>query len=116
MQEHIYLGHAMTANLTDDRDIARSKRAICIRANMLSRKFCYCSSEIKSLLFKSYRGNIYCGHLWADYSEYHFVKMMVLYNNAFRILFRFDEYCSASAMFGNLRTPSYGEITRMNIY
>ena len=33
--------------------------------------FSYCYSEIKSLLFKSHFGKIYCGHLGADYSEYH---------------------------------------------
>ena len=70
----------MTPNLTDDRDIARSKRAICIIANMLLIKFCYCSSEIKHC------GNIYCEHFWADYPEYHPMKIMVLYNNAFRII------------------------------
>ena len=96
--------------------MARSNRAICIRANMMSIKFCYCPSEIKSLRFKSYCGNIYCRHLWADYSEYHSVKMVVLYNNVFRILFRFDKYCSASAMFGNLRTPYYGKIMMSIIY
>ena len=33
---HVYLGYVIIPNLTDDRDIARSKRAICITANMLS--------------------------------------------------------------------------------
>ena len=33
--EYVYLGHVITPNLNDNLDIARKKRAICIRANML---------------------------------------------------------------------------------
>ena len=75
-----------------------------------------CSSALTKSTLNKHCGNIYCGHLWAEYSEYHSVKMMVLYNNAFRILFRFHKILQRySAIFGDLRTPSYVEIVRISI-
>ena len=35
VDEYVYLGHVITPSLNDDKDISRSKRAICVRANML---------------------------------------------------------------------------------
>ena len=76
--EYVYLGHVITPNLNDNLDIARKKRAICIRANMLSRKFFKCTPNIKALLFKSYCSNVYCEHLLANYAQYHLAKLSVL--------------------------------------
>ena len=76
--EYVYLSHVITPNLNDNLDIARKKRAICIRANMLSRKFFKCTPNIKALLFKSYCSNVYCVHLWANYAQYHLAKLSVL--------------------------------------
>ena len=114
--EYVYLGDVITPNLNDNLVIARKKRAICIRANMLSRNLFKCTPNIKALLFKSYCSNVYCVHLWANYAQYHLAKLRVCYNNAFRKLFHFDRYCSASMMFVNLSTPSFGEIMRSSIY
>ena len=49
---YVYLGHLITCDLTDDADILRQRRLLCIRANMLARCFSVCSSEIKDHLFK----------------------------------------------------------------
>ena len=118
IHEYVYLGHVITPNFNDNLDIARKKRAICIRANTLSRNFFKCTPNIKALLFKLYCSNVYCAHLWANYAHYHLAKLRVCYNHAFRKLFHFDRYCSASMMFVNLLTPSlnFGEIMRSNIY
>ena len=43
------------------------------------------------------------------------ITKMKSYNNAFRRMFHFDRYCSASGMFVNLDTPSFGEIIRISI-
>ena len=87
MQEHVYSGHVITPNLTDDRDIARSKRAICIRANKLS-SFVIVPRRLShylNLTVVTFTVDI-CGPIIQNIT----VKMMVLYNNAFLILFRFD--------------------------
>ena len=76
--EYVYLGHVITPNLNDNLDIDRKKRAICIRANMLSRNCFKCTPNIKALLFKSYCSNVYCAHLWANYAQYHLAKLSVL--------------------------------------
>ena len=56
----VNLDHVITPNLNDNLDIARMKRAICIRANMPSRKCFKCTPNFKALLFKSYCSNSYC--------------------------------------------------------
>ena len=43
-----YLGHIIRNNLTDEDDIARQKRCIYAKANVLTRKFHLCSSAIKT--------------------------------------------------------------------
>ena len=108
--EYLYLGYVIVPSLDDDRDIERNMRSICIRANMLSRQFSLCSHSGKILLFKAYCGNMYCAHLWVDYSIKSITKMKICYNNAFRRMFHLDRFCSASGMFANFYTPSFGEI------
>ena len=81
-------------------------RSICIRANMLSRQFSLCSHSV----FKAYCGNMYCAHLWVDYTMKSITKMKICYNNAFRRMFHLDRFCSASGMFANFYTASFGEI------
>ena len=76
--EYVYLGHVITPNLNDNLDIACKKRAICIRANMLSWKCFKMTPNIKALLFKWYCSNVYCVHLWANYAQYHIAKFSVL--------------------------------------
>ena len=45
------------------------------------------------------------------YAQYHYMNLIVCYNNAFRRLFGFEKYCSASGrMFANLTAASFGEI------
>ena len=49
-----YLGHIINNNLTDDDDIARHKICFYAHANLLARKFRFCSSSMKNVLFHSY--------------------------------------------------------------
>jgi hypothetical protein len=39
VDEFVYLGHVITNDLCDDRDIMRKYRSTCVRANILKRKF-----------------------------------------------------------------------------
>ena len=116
VDEYVYLGHVIIQSLNDDNDISRNKRAICVRANMLLRAFCKCTPDVKTIIFNSYCGTVYCAHLWAAYAQDHYTNMIVCYNNAFRRIFGFEKYCSASGMFANLTAASFGEIVRRVIY
>ena len=43
-------------------------------------------------------------------------KMKICYNNAFSRMFHLDRFCSASGMFANFYTASFGEIVKINKY
>ena len=69
-----YLGHIINNNLTDDDDIARQKRCFYAHANVLARKFRFCSSVIKNVLFHSYCGTMYTSSLSCKFKKTKFVK------------------------------------------
>jgi len=50
-------------------DMKRQLRQFYATANMLIRKFSFCSDDVKVFLFKSYCTNIYCTQFWYDSSE-----------------------------------------------
>ncbi|KAL0860042.1 hypothetical protein ABMA27_010357 [Loxostege sticticalis] len=63
-----YLGHVITADLRDDCDIGRERRALAVRVNMLARRFARCSFEVKISLFKSYCQSFYTSGLFCSAS------------------------------------------------
>ncbi|XP_063386904.1 uncharacterized protein LOC134672885 [Cydia fagiglandana] len=99
VQSFKYLGHIVTADLKDDVDMERERRALCVRANMLARRFARCSSDVKITLFKAYCTSLYTCGLWADYTQRAYNALRVQYNNAFRAVLGLPRYCSASGMF-----------------
>jgi hypothetical protein len=60
VDEFVYLGHVITNDLCDDRDIMRKYRSTCVRANVLRRKFSMCSNDVKLFLFCGDCTHIYC--------------------------------------------------------
>lgn len=62
-----YLGHIITEHMTDDDDIERQRLLMYMRANILLRKFSFCSDEVKVSLFKAYCTTFYTAHLWCNY-------------------------------------------------
>ncbi len=69
-----YLGHIINNNLTDDADIARQKIYFYAHANVLARKFRFCCSGIKNVLFHSYCGTMYTSSLWYKFKKTKFEK------------------------------------------
>lgn len=63
-----YLGHILTDNLRDDADIERERKSLCVRANMLPRRFAGRSSTVKMTLFKAYCTFFHTGSLWVRYT------------------------------------------------
>ncbi|XP_063547124.1 uncharacterized protein LOC134754720 [Cydia strobilella] len=112
VQKFKYLGHWVTENMSDNDDIERERRALCVRSNMLARRFARCSNEVKLTLFKAYCQTFYTCNLWVSFTQRAYNALRVQYNNAFRVLFGLPRYCSASTMFAEAHTDSFDAIVR----
>lgn len=115
VQQFKYLGHILTENLKDDKDIERERRALAVRCNMLARKFGSCSKEVKVTLFRAYCQNFYTSHLWTNFTRRAINTLRVQYNDAFRILMRLPRWCSASCMFAEARVPDFFAVIRSRV-
>ena len=62
-----YLGHYISDDLSDDRDINRQQCKLYGQANTLLRRFSKCSSDVKVSLFKAFCTPLYTSHLWCNY-------------------------------------------------
>ncbi|XP_045541848.1 uncharacterized protein LOC123723308 [Papilio machaon] len=69
-----YLGHYVTADLKDQVDIERERRALAVRCNVVARS------------------------LWTNYTQRAVSALRVQYNNGFRMLMGLPRFCSASGM------------------
>ncbi|CAK1598235.1 unnamed protein product [Parnassius mnemosyne] len=107
-----YLGHIVTADLRDDEDIERERRALTVRANMLARRFTRCTDTVKITLFKAFCQSFYSSALWVTYTRRAYNALRVQYNNAFRMLLRLPWHCSASGMFAQARADTFSAIIR----
>ena len=107
-----YLGHVLTHDCSDSKDIKRQYRSLCARSNTTIRKFAQCSEAVKIKLFNAYCTNLYCLSLYQSFTKREMSTLRVCYNNAFRRLLglRFD--CSASDMFLSRNTLTFGELQR----
>jgi len=115
VNQYKYLGMVTLNNSFDDVDMSRQLRSLYVRSNFILRNFTNCSQNVKVLLFKSFCTNVYCGHLWRNYKQYTFKKLVVSYNNAFRRILGLPRHCSASGMFTQNSTLSFGELLRKAI-
>nr|XP_049705651.1 uncharacterized protein LOC126056490 [Helicoverpa armigera] len=107
-----YLGHWVSEDLKDDRDMERERRALAVRSNMLARRFKRCSNAVKVTLFKAYCQSMYTCSLWVNYTRTTYSALRVQYNNAFRVLLGLPRYCSASGMFADAHTDGFHAIIR----
>ena len=110
-----YLGHIITDNLSDDKDISRQKRYMYLKGNILRRRFHRCSFHIKLLLFKTYCFNMYSSQLWCDFNIKSFSDFVISYNQAFRLTTGFPVFAQARFMFTYSDVGSCGEIMRNDI-
>ncbi|KAL0882048.1 hypothetical protein ABMA27_000629 [Loxostege sticticalis] len=107
-----YLGHIVTADLLDNCDIERERRALAVRCNMLARRFARCTKEVKITLFKAFCQTFYTCSLWCSYSQRTYNALRVQYNNAFRMLMGLPRFCSASTMFAQAGVDDFYAIIR----
>ena len=81
-----YLGHYITDDLSDDKDIYRQCRKLYAQANTLARKFSMCSVPGKTSLFKAFFTPLYTAHLWRCYKRGSMLRITVAYNDSMRLL------------------------------
>ena len=68
-------------------------------ANMLFRKFSYCSPDVKCCMFKSYRATMYYSSMWFDSAVTSIKKLKIAYSNGLRRLLNLQKCNSASSIF-----------------
>jgi len=111
-----YLGHMMTDDFTDDKDIYRQCRKLYAQGNMLVRKFHMCTIEVKVSLFRSFCTPLYTAQIWWNYRKYSINRLNVAYNDVMRLLLRVPRYTSASQMFTNVHVPTCHAVIRNLTY
>ena len=97
--------------MPDDRDIRRQPSSLYARGNMLNRKFCKCSPEVKLQLFNSYSSNMYCSYLWKMFRTKCHDGVRVAYN-VFRILMSIQRKCSISSHYVSKNVDGFMFLTR----
>ena len=78
-----YLG-IIISEANCDGDLRRQMRKYYANANMLLRKFSYCSPDVKCCMFKSYCATMYCSSMWFDSTVTSMKKLKIAYNNGLR--------------------------------
>ena len=86
VNNYTYLGHILTDDLKDDLDILRQRKKVFAQGNSLLRKFCMCTVEVKTTLFRSYVSSFYSAHLWTNYSQTVINKLYIAYHNTLKLL------------------------------
>ena len=99
VQEFRYLGHVMTADCRDDKDINEQFRRQNAVGNMLVRKFSFAPIEAKIQLFKSYCYPIYECALWRHSFQNSIRKLTASYSDTFKRLISVPRYTSSSLAF-----------------
>ena len=86
VEEFHYLGHIMTADCRDDKDIKKQFRRQNAVGGMLVRKFSFAPIVAKIQLFKSYCYPIYGGALWRHSFQNSSRKLTVSYSDHSSVL------------------------------
>ena len=96
VEEFRYLGHIMTADCRDDKDIKKQFRRQNVVGNMVVTKFSFAPIEAKIQLFKSYCYPIYARALWRHSFQNSIRKLTVSYSDTFKCLINIPRYTSLS--------------------
>ncbi len=68
-----YLGHIVSDELSDNRDINRQLRSL---SNMLLLTFGVCLPNVKQHLFMTYCGSMYTIQLWYRYTKKQYIRKL----------------------------------------
>ena len=113
-----YLGFYISNTLSkcDDLELCQQYRLLCCRANSLVRKFARCSYPVKRYLYTTYCSSVSSVHLWHSHRVSVLRKFVVCFNNAARMFFAYDRFCSASSMFVQERMDNFHAMRRKNVF
>ena len=111
-----YLGHFITNDGKDNKDILRQCRSIYAKGNNLIRNFYKCSVPIKALLFKMYCGSLYTCQLWSNFTLSVYKKLSVAYHGVFKKMLNLPRWTSNSMTFVTNKVPSFQEIIRRSVF
>ncbi len=115
-QEIKHLGHFLTDDLNDDRDIYWQCCKLYAQANMLLRKFSMCSVNVKCSLFRALCTPMYTAHLRCCYRKSSMWRLIVAYNDAVRLLLQIPRWHSASQLFVFSGVPTCEALLRHLMY
>lgn len=107
-----YLGHIINEEQRDDSDIERQVASIYARGNLLIRKFKYCTSNVKSQLFKTFCSSFYCSSVWSVFNKSTFYKLKMAYNNVFRKFFNVKRQNSISGKMLDFKIDPFSVVVR----
>ena len=80
-----YLGVLLCSDMKTSIDVCRQTSKFYAQANTLFRNFRYCSDDVKFMLFRSFRTNMYCSPLWFNSTSSSIKKTLkTSYNGALR--------------------------------
>ena len=116
VQQFKYLGHIISSDLSDNKDIQNQNKKLCARGNLVIRKFKHCADDIKCLLFKTFCYSMYGAALWSAYSAAVINRLRVNYNNILRRMLSVPPWNSASAMFVSNGVRGFAEQRRVYCY
>ena len=105
-----YLGHVISSVSDDNLDIARQMRLLYARTNVLIRKFCKCSRNVKLCLFRAYCIQFYGAGLWNSFNLTIMKRLEAAYVKCVKMFFGFARLDSVTAMFYELGLPTFKTI------
>ena len=111
-----YLGVIVSNDMKDFEDMMRHRKYMYAKGNMLVRKFKECSDNVKRKLFRTYCYNVYGGHLWSIYKTPDFQKLIVAFNDVYRLLFNIKRGVSMSEIYVNNNIDHFKIIVRKASY
>ncbi|XP_065645642.1 uncharacterized protein LOC136076104 [Hydra vulgaris] len=97
--QYKYLGHLISNDMQDDKDILKHVRSMYARANLICRKFSSAQIQTKIMLFNAFCSPIYGYQLWYLWRKDSFLCLCVAYNNALRLILNKPPWNSASELF-----------------
>ena len=116
MDSFRYLGHIISSDFKDDKDIRRETGALGMRGNLITRNFSQCAHEVKIALFKAYCNSFYTCAMWSSNARTTLQRLKVTYNNIMRRLLNVPPWHSARQMFVGIGVETMDEVIRRLVY
>lgn len=116
VEDFKYLGHIISSDGRDDKDILKQFRRQNAVGNMIIRKFSFAPLEAKVQLFKSHCYPVYCNALWRNNFQYTLHRLEVSYSDTFKRLMNRPRYTSSTAVFAENNTNHLKVVLRKSAY